>query len=146
MFIVCICNMAVFKLIPLLCTHIYSYMFSTRHPPSHNGAIKVISRSSSGGHLGVNVIWTKDLSKNNNGHKMTLWMVNTWLFQKKLFGERNHYHVVKMLFIHTLRSKVVETSIKNVLLSMTNKVYMQQQRDNIRGTLLHLRHVSSFLS
>jgi hypothetical protein len=45
-----------------------------------------------------------------------------------------------------LRSKVVETSIKNVLLSMTNKVYMQQQRDNIRGTLPHLRHVSSFLS
>ena len=25
--------MAVFKLIPLLCTHIYSYMFSTVHPP-----------------------------------------------------------------------------------------------------------------
>jgi hypothetical protein len=28
-FIVCICNTAVFKLIPLLCTHLYSYMFST---------------------------------------------------------------------------------------------------------------------
>jgi hypothetical protein len=26
--------MAVFKLIPLLCTHVYSYMFSTMHPPS----------------------------------------------------------------------------------------------------------------
>ena len=25
--------MAVFKLIPLLCTHVYSYMFSTVHPP-----------------------------------------------------------------------------------------------------------------
>jgi hypothetical protein len=32
-FIVCICNTAVFKLIPLLCTHVYSYMFSTVHPP-----------------------------------------------------------------------------------------------------------------
>jgi hypothetical protein len=30
-FIVCICNTAVFKLIPLLCTHVYSYMFSTVH-------------------------------------------------------------------------------------------------------------------
>jgi hypothetical protein len=33
-FIVCICNTALFKLIPLPCTHIYSYMFSTMHPPS----------------------------------------------------------------------------------------------------------------
>ena len=32
-FIVCICNTAVFKLIPLLCTHVYSYMFSIVHPP-----------------------------------------------------------------------------------------------------------------
>ena len=32
--IVCIPNMAVFKLIPLLCTHVYSYMFSTVHPPN----------------------------------------------------------------------------------------------------------------
>ena len=32
MFIVCIRNTAVFKLIPLLCTHVYSYMFSTVHP------------------------------------------------------------------------------------------------------------------
>ena len=32
-FIVCICNTAVFKLIPILCTHVYSYMFSTVHPP-----------------------------------------------------------------------------------------------------------------
>jgi hypothetical protein len=31
-FIVCICNTAVFKLIPILCTHVYSYMFSTVHP------------------------------------------------------------------------------------------------------------------
>jgi pentatricopeptide repeat protein len=31
-FIVCICNTTVFKLIPLLCTHVYSYMFSTMHP------------------------------------------------------------------------------------------------------------------
>jgi hypothetical protein len=31
-FIVCICNTAVFKLIPLLCTHVYSYMFSTVLP------------------------------------------------------------------------------------------------------------------
>jgi hypothetical protein len=33
-FIVCIRNTAVFKLIPVLCTHVYSYMFSTVHPPS----------------------------------------------------------------------------------------------------------------
>ena len=33
-FIVCIRNTTVFKLIPLLCTHVYSYMFSTVHPPS----------------------------------------------------------------------------------------------------------------
>ena len=33
MFIVCIRNTEIFKLIPLLCTHIYSYMFSTVHPP-----------------------------------------------------------------------------------------------------------------
>ena len=26
-------NMAVFKLIPFLCTYVYSYMFSTVHPP-----------------------------------------------------------------------------------------------------------------
>jgi hypothetical protein len=32
-FIVCIHNTTVFKLIPLLCTHVYSYMFSTMHPP-----------------------------------------------------------------------------------------------------------------
>ena len=31
-FIVCICNTVVFKSIPLLCTHVYSYMFSTVHP------------------------------------------------------------------------------------------------------------------
>ena len=35
-FIVCIRNTTMFKLIPLLCTHIYSYMFSTVHPPSFN--------------------------------------------------------------------------------------------------------------
>ena len=35
-FIVCICNTAMFKLIPLMCTHVYSYMFSTVHPPSLN--------------------------------------------------------------------------------------------------------------
>ena len=34
MFIVCIRNTAIFKLLPLLCTHVYSYMFSTLHPPS----------------------------------------------------------------------------------------------------------------
>ena len=33
-FIVCIRNTVVFKLIPLLRTHVYSYMFSTGHPPS----------------------------------------------------------------------------------------------------------------
>ena len=33
MFIVCIRNTELFKLIPLLCTHVYSYMFSTVHPP-----------------------------------------------------------------------------------------------------------------
>ena len=32
-FIVCIRNTAMFKLIPLLCTHVYLYMFSTVHPP-----------------------------------------------------------------------------------------------------------------
>ena len=32
-FIVCIRNTAMFKLIPVLCTNIYSYMFSTVHPP-----------------------------------------------------------------------------------------------------------------
>jgi hypothetical protein len=32
-FIVCIHNTAVFKLIPLVCTHVYSYMFSIVHPP-----------------------------------------------------------------------------------------------------------------
>ena len=34
-FNVCIRNTAVFKLIPLLCTHVYLYMFSTVHPPSY---------------------------------------------------------------------------------------------------------------
>ena len=34
-FIVCIRNTTVFKLIPLVCTHVYSYMFSTVHPPSN---------------------------------------------------------------------------------------------------------------
>jgi hypothetical protein len=33
-FIVCIRNTAMFKLRPFLCTHVYSYMFSTMHPPS----------------------------------------------------------------------------------------------------------------
>ena len=33
-FVVCIRNMAVFKLIALMCTHVYSYMFSTVHPRS----------------------------------------------------------------------------------------------------------------
>ena len=33
-FIVCIRSTAMFKLIPLMCTHVYSYMFSTVHPPS----------------------------------------------------------------------------------------------------------------
>ena len=33
LFIVCLHNTAIFKLIPLLCTHVYSYMFSTVHPP-----------------------------------------------------------------------------------------------------------------
>ena len=32
-FIVCIRNTAMFELIPLLCTHVYSYMFSVVHPP-----------------------------------------------------------------------------------------------------------------
>ena len=32
MFIVCVRYTAMFKLIPLLCTHVYSYMFSTVHP------------------------------------------------------------------------------------------------------------------
>ena len=31
-FIVCICNTAMLKLILLLCTHVYLYMFSTVHP------------------------------------------------------------------------------------------------------------------
>ena len=35
-FIVCIHNTGMLKLIPLLCTHVYSYMFSTVHPPSIN--------------------------------------------------------------------------------------------------------------
>ena len=30
-----------FKLIPLLCTHVYSYMFSTVHPPSYNPTSQV---------------------------------------------------------------------------------------------------------
>jgi hypothetical protein len=33
-FIVCIRNTAKFKLLPILCTHVYSYMFSIVHPPS----------------------------------------------------------------------------------------------------------------
>ena len=36
-FVVCIRNTAMFKLIPLLCTHVYPYMFSTVHPPSVDG-------------------------------------------------------------------------------------------------------------
>ena len=32
-FIVCIRNTTMFKLIPLMCTHVYSNMFSTVHPP-----------------------------------------------------------------------------------------------------------------
>ena len=33
MFIVYISNTAIFKLIPLMYTHVYSYMFSIVHPP-----------------------------------------------------------------------------------------------------------------
>ena len=32
-FIVCIHNTEMFKFKPLLCTHVYSYMFSIVHPP-----------------------------------------------------------------------------------------------------------------
>ena len=31
--IVCIRDTAKFKLIPLMCTHVYLYMFNTLHPP-----------------------------------------------------------------------------------------------------------------
>ena len=41
-FVVCIRNTAMFKLIPLLCTHVYSYMFSTVHPPSFTVELKII--------------------------------------------------------------------------------------------------------
>ena len=33
MYTICICNTARSKSIPILCTHVYSYMFSTVHPP-----------------------------------------------------------------------------------------------------------------
>ena len=33
-------NTAMFKLIPLLCTHVYSYMFSTVHPLSRGVNVK----------------------------------------------------------------------------------------------------------
>ena len=33
MFIICIRNTTKSKTIPLMCTHVYSYMFSTVHPP-----------------------------------------------------------------------------------------------------------------
>ena len=36
-FIVCIRNTVVFKLIPLLCTHVYPDMFSTVHPQGKHG-------------------------------------------------------------------------------------------------------------
>ena len=42
-FIVCIRNTAVFKLIPLLCTHVYSYMFRTVHPPSERIGVTISS-------------------------------------------------------------------------------------------------------
>ena len=35
-FIVCTCNTTMFKLIHLLCTHVYSYMFRTLHPPRNS--------------------------------------------------------------------------------------------------------------
>jgi hypothetical protein len=38
-FTVCIRNTAMFKLIPLLCTHVYSYMFSTVHPRGHKEVV-----------------------------------------------------------------------------------------------------------
>ena len=34
-FIVCLRNTEMFKSIPLMCTHVYSYMFSTVHPREH---------------------------------------------------------------------------------------------------------------
>jgi hypothetical protein len=34
--------MAVFKLVPLLCTHVYSYMFSAVHPPRINHFILMV--------------------------------------------------------------------------------------------------------
>ena len=48
-FIVCIRNTAVFKLILLVCTHVYSYMFSTLHPQdlhSRMGALDFVVRES----------------------------------------------------------------------------------------------------
>jgi hypothetical protein len=41
-FIVCICNTAVFKLIPLMCTHVDSYMFSTVHPQGINYLLHIL--------------------------------------------------------------------------------------------------------
>ena len=41
-FIVCIRNTAMFKLIPLLCTHVYSYMFNTVHPPRANPMARIV--------------------------------------------------------------------------------------------------------
>src|ERR1700684_3987388 len=51
-FIVCMRNTAVFKLIPLLCTHVYSYMFSTMHPPrSGQEWIKLITNLAGALHI-----------------------------------------------------------------------------------------------
>ena len=35
MYTICICNTARSKTIPFMCTHVYSYMFSTVHPPRY---------------------------------------------------------------------------------------------------------------
>jgi hypothetical protein len=63
-FIVCICNTAVFKIIPLLCTHVYSYMFSTVHPPS----VKLKKHRNSKGRT----VWGHDLWHNAPPQKPAL--------------------------------------------------------------------------
>jgi hypothetical protein len=42
MYTICIRNMARSKSIPLLCTHVGSYKFSTVHPPGNSMIIKLL--------------------------------------------------------------------------------------------------------
>ena len=89
-FIVCIRNTAVFKLIPLLRTHVYSYMFSTVHPPSRRYNMRAI----------INVSM-RSLYRSLHTRVIGLPMVRNWLFMQALyFKERELSYMSTVLLIH----------------------------------------------